>query len=341
MKILLTGAGGFVGSHTLAHMLKNTDHDFVVTDSFRHRGSTARLRSVFEEVKSANQRVKVVSHDLTVPIDNVTKSEFGQIQTIISMASESHVDRSILEPRKFIENNVNLILTLLEYSRQLDSLELFLQISTDEVYGPAPNGQAHKEWSTFFPSNPYSSSKAAQESICYSYWRTFGLPMVISNTMNIIGERQDIEKFVPLVISNLLNSDKTYIHGTKSGENWISGSRYYLHARNQADALNYIINNKQKLQLRYSPTSTVLEKFNVVGEKELTNLEVVNLVGEFMNIQPIIEFTDFHSLRPGHDLRYALDGSKLKNFGWVPPVPLDQSLQRTVNWYLQNKQWLS
>ena len=171
--------------------------------------------------------------------------------------------------------------------------------------------------------------------------KPIGLEPVLCNTINIIGERQDIEKFVPLVISNLLNTNKTYIHGTKSGENWISGSRYYLHARNQADALNYIINNKQKLQLKYSPTNTMLEKFNVVGEKELTNLEVVNLIGKLMNIKPIVEFTDFHSLRPGHDLRYALDGSKLKDFGWFPPVPLDQSLERTVKWYLQNRQWLA
>ena len=206
MKILLTGAGGFVGHHTLSHLLKTTDHDFIVTDSFRHRGNSARLRSVFEEVESATKRVKVVTHDLTTPIDSVTGREFGDVSIIISMASESHVDRSIEEPSNFIKNNTDLILTLLNFSRQLDSIELFLQISTDEVYGPAPLGTLHKEWDPYFPSNPYSASKAAQESICYSYWRTFGVPMVITNTMNIVGERQDTEKFVPMVISNLINN---------------------------------------------------------------------------------------------------------------------------------------
>lgn len=340
MRVLLTGAGGFVGHHTLSHLLKTTDHYFTVTDSFRHRGNSARLRSVFDEVKSASERVKVVTHDLTTPIDLVTSREFGQIEIIISMASESHVDRSIEEPRNFIENNTNLILTLLEYSRNLDSLELFLQISTDEVYGPAPDGILHKEWDPYFPSNPYSASKAAQESICYSYWRTFGVPMVLTNTMNIVGERQDTEKFIPMAISNLINGRSTSVHAKKTDGKWISGSRYYLHARNQADALRYIVLNKQKLSLNYLDDSSILEKFHVVGEKEVSNEEMVHLLASFVGTPPKIEFTDFHSSRPGHDLRYALDGGKLKNFGWLPPVPLEESLQKTVNWYLNNKNWL-
>lgn len=341
MRVLLTGAGGFVGHHTLSHLLKTTDHDFVVTDSFRHRGNSARLRSVFEEVSSAKERVRVITHDLTTPIDLVTSREFGDIQILISMASESHVDRSIEDPRSFIENNTNLILTLLEYSRQIDSLELFLQISTDEVYGPAPGGILHKEWDPYFPSNPYSASKAAQESICYSYWRTFGVPMILTNTMNIVGERQDTEKFIPMVISNLIKSKPIPVHAKKVEDKWISGSRYYLHARNQADALRYLILNKQELSLNYKDDSSILEKFHVVGEKELSNEEMVNLLAKFIGTSPKIEFTDFHSSRPGHDLRYALNGDKLKNFGWVPPVPLEQSLQKTVNWYLNNKNWIT
>jgi len=340
MKILLTGAGGFVGHHTLSHLLKTTDHDFIVTDSFRHRGNSARLRSVFEEVESATKRVKVVTHDLTTPIDSVTGREFGDVSIIISMASESHVDRSIEEPSNFIKNNTDLILTLLNFSRQLDSIELFLQISTDEVYGPAPLGTLHKEWDPYFPSNPYSASKAAQESICYSYWRTFGVPMVITNTMNIVGERQDTEKFVPMVISNLINNKPIPVHAKRVGEKWVSGSRYYLHARNQADALKHIIDNKNKLALNYSKDSSILEKFHVVGEKELSNEEMVILLANFIGASPQIEFTDFHSSRPGHDLRYALDGGRLRDFGWLPPVPLEESLNKTVKWYLNNKNWL-
>jgi dTDP-glucose 4,6-dehydratase len=341
MKVLLTGAGGFVGHHTLSHLLKTTDYRFIVTDSFRHRGNSARLRSVFDEVVSAKDRVKVVTHNLTTPIDLVTSREFGDIQIIISMASESHVDRSIEEPRSFIENNVNLILTLLEYSRHLQNLQLFLQISTDEVYGPAPGAVLHKEWDPYFPSNPYSASKAAQESICHSYWRTFGIPMVLTNTMNIVGERQDTEKFIPMIISNLINDKPIPVHAKKILDKWVSGSRYYLHARNQADALRHIIFNKQNLLLNYTDDASVLEKFHVVGEKEISNEDMVNLLATFVGTLPKIEFTDFHSSRPGHDLRYALDGERLKNFGWVPPVPLEDSLHKTVKWYLNNKNWIA
>jgi len=257
------------------------------------------------------------------------------------MASESHVDRSIEEPRSFIENNTNLILTLLEYSRQLQNIQLFLQISTDEVYGPAPGGILHKEWDPYFPSNPYSASKAAQESICYSYWRTFGVPMVLTNTMNIVGERQDTEKFIPMIISNLINNKPIPVHAKKILDKWISGSRFYLHARNQADALRYIIFNKQNLLLNYTDDTSALEKFHIVGEKEVSNEDMVNLLAKFIGTSPKIEFTDFHTSRPGHDLRYALDGGRLKNFGWVPPVPLEDSLHKTVKWYLNNKNWIA
>ncbi len=340
MRVLLTGAGGFCGSHALQHFLRTTDYYFVVTDSFRHKGNSARLRYVFESEKSAAARVKVVTHDLTTPIDLVTSKEFGEIQIIISMASESHVDRSIKEPRSFIENNTNLILTLLEYSRQLSNLELFLQISTDEVYGPASQGVFHKEWDPYFPSNPYAASKAAQESICFSYWRTYGLPMIFTNTMNIIGERQDNEKFVPMIIGKLINNEPITVHAKKVLGNWISGSRHYLHARNHADALRHIIQNREKLSLKYTDSSTSLEKFHIVGDKELSNEELVHILGELVSVKPKIEFTDFYSSRPGYDFRYALSGDKIKDFGWTSPITLEESLYNVVDWYLKNKNWL-
>lgn len=337
----MTGAAGFVGHHTLAHFLKTTDYDFVVTDSFKHRGISARLRSVFDEIPSAEKRVRVFTHDLNVPIDAVTASEFGDINFIINMASESHVDRSITNPREFFINNVNLVLTVLDYARNCSALEMMIQISTDEVYGPAPIGHNHKEWESYFPSNPYSASKASQESACYAYWRTYGIPLLITNTMNIIGERQDKEKFVPMTISNLISNKNVPVHAKlDSGGKWEVGSRYYLHARNQADALRFLVEKSSQLDLVYRNSSKPLEKFNVVGEQELRNDEVVNLVAKFLGIESKIEYTDFHSSRPGHDLRYALDGTKLKDFGWVPPIPLEKSIERTVQWYQKNTNWL-
>jgi dTDP-glucose 4,6-dehydratase len=144
-----------------------------------------------------------------------------------------------------------------------------------------------------------------------------------------------------MIISNLINNKQIPVHAKKIADKWVSGSRYYLHARNQADALRHIIQNKQKLSLNYNDDASILEKFHVVGEKEVSNEDMVNLLAKFIGTSPKIEFTDFHSSRPGHDLRYALDGKKLKNFGWVPPVPLEDSLQKTVKWYLNNKIWIS
>jgi len=233
VKVLLTGGGGFVGHHTLEHILKTTDWDVVVLDSFRHKGISARLRAVFNANPNEIKRVTVVTHDLRTPIDEITSKEIGHIDVIINNASESHVDRSLIEPRHFIMNNVSIAVSMLEYARTIPDLKLFIQVSTDEVYGPAKNGDSHPEYDAILPSNPYSASKASQEAIAISYWRSYDIPVVISNTMNIIGERQDVEKFIPKTISQLLSGLKMPVHANLNNGVWSSGSRYYLHARNQ------------------------------------------------------------------------------------------------------------
>jgi dTDP-glucose 4,6-dehydratase len=342
-RLLLTGAAGFVGHHTLSHLLKTTDWEIVVTDSFRHFGTSSRLRAVFEELPQHRNRVKVVTHDLNAPIDYVTASEIGNINYIINMASNSHVDRSISEPRPFVENNVALQLTMLEYARTLSELEIFLHISTDEVYGPAPVGNDHEEWSEIIPSNPYSASKAAQEALAIAYWRTYDIPIVISNTMNIIGERQDVEKFVPLSISRLLKGESVPVHAKESNGKWIAGSRFYLHARNQADALRFIILECTKNKLRYSEGLAKPERFNVRGEVEIHNDDMVRLIAELMNLESTsghVKYVNVEGTRPGHDLRYALTGTKLFGMGWKPPVPLRESLDRTIKWTRANPEWL-
>lgn len=342
-RLLLTGAGGFVGHHTLAHLLKTTDWEIIVTDSFRHFGTSARLRAVFEELPQMRNRVKVVTHDLNAPIDNITAHEIGQVDFIINMASNSHVDRSITEPRVFIENNVALQLTMAEFARGQKNLRVFLHVSTDEVYGPAPEGNDHPEWSEIIPSNPYSASKAAQEAIAISYWRTYDIPIVISNTMNIIGERQDVEKFIPLCISRLKNGKSVPVHAQKSGEKWRAGSRFYLHARNQADALRFILESAPNRPIKYSEGLRRPERFNIRGEIEIHNDDMVNLIAELMGFQTRdshVEYVNVEGSRPGHDLRYALNGDKLLNLGWKPPVPLRESLDRTIKWTLRNPEWL-
>jgi len=345
MKVLLTGAGGFVGHHTLAHLLKTTDWNIVATDSFRHFGISARIRAVLEELPNEAARVKVVTHDLTTPIDPITAKEFGDPNVIINMASDSHVDRSISDPRPFVENNVTLVLTLLEYARTLPDLKTFIQIGTDEVYGPAPEGVNHPEWSTQIPSNPYSASKSAQEAIAISYWRTFNIPLILTNTMNIIGERQDVEKFVPLIIRFLQQGEPVPVHAIEKNGRWVAGSRFYLHARNQADALRFLITHFINTPHSYSDGLERPERFNVRGEIEVSNDEMVTLIAKFLGISKpkseLVRFMDVEGTRPGHDLRYALNGDKLVAMGWKPPVTFEKSLERTVDWTVKNPIWIS
>ena len=333
-RVLLTGASGFVGSHVLRHILANTEWEVVCLSSFRHRGLTDRIRLAVKDYDDDFNRVKVISHDLTAPISPVLSNEIGKIDYVFNVASDSHVDRSIVEPVPFIENNVSLVCNILEWARFSD-IDRFIHVSTDEVYGPAPSGYAHREWEDqYLPSNPYSASKAAQESIAYSYWRTYDLPLIITNTMNIIGEMQDPEKFVPMIMKRVLSEETVTIHASPTGE---IGSRFYLHARNQADALLYTINQPI---LKYGE-SHVPQKFHVVGEREVDNLEMATMVAEYVGKPLKYELVDFHSSRPGHDLRYALDGNKIAEAGWVAPLSLEESIERTVNWTLKNKEWLS
>jgi len=330
-RVLLTGAGGFVGSHTLRHIMQKTDWHVVVLDSFRHKGVTDRIRIQMDGMDRS--RLTVLTHDLQAPISPYLAHQMGKIDYIISMASESHVDRSIEAPRDFIVNNVQLILTLLEYAREYP-VEKFLHVSTDEVYGPAPAGHNHMEWEPMLPSNPYSASKAAQESIAFSYWRTYGIPLIITNTMNIIGELQDPEKFVPMTMKKIAAGEPMTIHASKDG---VIGSRFYLHARNQADALVFLLQNGQPTP--YGLTDRP-DKFHIVGEREVNNLEMAQLIAKYMDRPLQYELVDFHSSRPGHDLRYALDGSKLADLGWTAPLGLEASLKRTIEWTLKHPEWL-
>lgn len=358
-RILLTGASGFVGSHVLRHILTTTNWHVVCPVTFRHKGISDRLVTAMDGLDQS--RVTIVQTDLTAPISKVSAHKFGEIHYILNVASESHVDRSIEEPAAFIQSNVALITNILDYARTLDTLEVFLQVSTDEVYGPAAPGEAHREWiDNIKPSNPYSASKAAQEAIAYSYWRTYDIPLIISNTMNIIGETQDSEKFFPKTLKNALAGTEMTIHASAEGE---IGSRFYLHARNQADGLlfllkHFTIQEKYKGQgvrlagsippdteefetLRYSWGGTVPPRYHIVGEREVDNLEMAQLIAKAVGKPLKYKLEDFHSSRPGHDLRYALDGAKIAGIGWKAPLPLEESIASTVKWTLANPEWLS
>jgi len=334
-KVVLSGACGFIGSHMVEHFLKNTDWDIIVLDKLTYASSGFdRLRGIecFDE-----KRVKTFTVDLNEPISVGVRKEIGEVDYIVNLASESHVDNSITDPVNFVKNNVNLVLNMLEWARTLKTLKKFIQFSTDEVYGTAPEGRDYKEGDRFNPGNPYSASKAAQECIAVAYENTYGVPVVVTNTMNVIGERQHPEKFVPLCIRKIVKGETITIHANKDKTK--SGTRFYLHARNIAKAVHFILTETDEI---VDNIDTSKGRFNIVGQKEISNLELAQLVAKILGKELKYEMVDFHSSRPGHDLRYALDGSKLKGLGFEYPVSLEESLKKVIEWSLkpENKKWI-
>lgn len=343
-RLLLTGASGFVGSHALRHVLVNTDWDVICPVSYAHQGLPERIGVAMsgangEIVLDWMKRVSTVYHDLRAqPYEHSpTWASVGHVDYIWNIAAESHVDRSIDEPIPFIRSNVDLALAIAEVSRMLEP-EMILHMSTDEVYGPAAPGQFHAEWDAIRPSNPYSASKACQEAILYSYWRTYGLPLVVTNTMNIIGETQAPEKYMPKVLRSVLRGEALTVHAEiKDGQKPRVGSRCWLHARNLADAWLWITEHDPVLS--YSDGHSDPLRLHIVGE-ELSNLELAEKVAEAAGRSLEYELVDVHSTRPGHDLRYALDGEKIDRLGWKAPVSLDEGIEHIVRWTLEHPHWL-
>jgi len=342
-RLLLTGGSGFIGSHFLQHTLLNTDWDVICIASWKHKGTPERIEEVLREHPEWKERITVITHDLESPFPERTAKRIGQVDYIVNFAAQSHVDRSITDPVPFVTNNVNSVLTMLEFARtQIPyGLKAFVQISTDEVYGAAPRGTNHKEWSAILPSNPYSASKACQEAIAISYWRTYDVPLIITNTMNNFGEMQDPEKYMAMIIRMVKRGETVPIHGKVDDEKRESdiGSRFYLHARNHADAVLFLLRNTTPAA--YEDTVVMQpDRYNIVGDEELSNKVVANMISAHMKLPLKYEWVDFHATRPGHDRRYALDGSKLTALGWKPPVDMATSLHRYIDWTLAHPFWL-
>lgn len=350
MKVMLSGCGGFVGAHVLRHILMTTDWQVIAPVSFKHKGMPERIESSICGDPEWAKRVEIIHWDMVAPAPMSLHAALGgDTDVFMNVASESHVDRSISEPVDFVLNNVALMLNVLELARKHEP-KLLLQMSTDEVYGPAYGDHRHSEWETIAPSNPYSGSKAAQEAIAFSYWRTYSVPVVITNTMNIIGEMMDTEKFFPMIIRSLANDMPITVHTAPDGT---PGSRFYLHARNLADAWVWLTrmyscdlpDGSSEVSLRgpsmYGADGVHLpDRYHIVGEQEIDNLSFVHMIADIMGKEPRIVLQSFHESRPGHDLRYALDGSKLDALGWKPPVPLRESLEKAVRWTLDRPEWL-
>lgn len=339
--ILITGGCGFIGHHFVEHILKNTDWSIVLIDKLSYASSGFnRLRdiNVYD-----SKRIKILTHDLTKPITECLLDEIGQVNYIIHMAASTHVDNCIINPRQAVYDNVLGTLEILEVARLLKQncsyLELLIYFSTDEVFGPIEYPNSFSEWDRYNSGNPYSASKAGGEELCLAYANTYKLPIFISHTMNSFGERQHPEKFIPKIIKAILNNQKVIIHTNKTKTS--IGSRFWIHARNVSDGVLYLIND---ILPKYTNTTNdiLIDKFNIVGEKECNNLEIATFVANIIGKPLNYELVDGQTSRPGHDLRYALNGSKMKNLGWVLKKDFEESLTNTVLWYLQkdNMKWL-
>lgn len=346
---LMTGAAGFIGHHVLRHILDTTDWDVTCLVTFRNKGKSDRLKLALDG--HDRTRVRIIHHDLQGPISAQTDATIGPVDYVFSIASDSHVDRSLEEPVDFMQRNVAIITNLAEWARHRD-IKAFIHLSTDEVYGPAKTGQAHQEWvDPIKPSNAYSASKAAQEAYLFSCWRAFDLPLIIMNLMNQVGETQDPEKFVPKVLAAAVNGTELLIHAAPDGT---IGTRMYMHPTCLASAMlfalewtqnnpkaetNWLEASQPSESLRYSLGGDLPYRFHVAGT-EIRNDHMAELVAHHAGLPLRWRAIDAKTSRPGHDLRYALDDTKIRRLGWTPPLTLEEAVKRTVEWTMAHPEWL-
>lgn len=362
-RILITGGTGFIGHHIIEHIMRGyTELDPATTricilDRLDETSSYERLRDI-ESWHQWCHHISTVWHDLKSPINQTVKDMIferlgGNPTGILHLAASTHVDRSITEPVSFVMDNVVGTVNLLEYGREQTEdarnakcdgnniVPTILIFSTDEVYGPAPGDTLYSEGDRHDPGNPYSGSKAAAESMARSYRNTYKMDILITNCMNVFGERQHPEKFFPMTIRKCLNGEMNIIHADETKT--VSGSRFYLHARNCADATIFAMLHGRRDDGEGAAAGT----YHIVGDQEVTNLAVVELIWEIVNeiengIPPLeYEMFDFHGSRPGHDLRYGQSGDKLAGMGFRFKLSFVESLEKTVRWYLDNLTWLN
>tara|TARA_B110000879_G_C11177503_1_gene516756 strand:+ start:1316 stop:2380 length:1065 start_codon:yes stop_codon:yes gene_type:complete len=338
MKILVTGGAGFIGSAVIRHIISNTNDSVVNLDKLTYAGNLESLHEVSSSDRYVFERV-----DICDKVEVTRVFEQHNPDVVMHLAAESHVDRSIDGPSEFIETNIIGTYTLLEAARQywqiLDeshkSKFRFHHISTDEVYGDLEGPEdLFTETTSYAPSSPYSASKASSDHLVRAWLRTYGLPSVITNCSNNYGSYHFPEKLIPLIILNALEGKPLPVYG--DGQQ----IRDWLYVEDHARAL-YLVAKKGEIG----------ETYNIGGHNEKANIAVVTILCELMEeLAPIkpegIEFyrdlITYVKDRPGHDVRYAIDASKIeRELGWKPEETFESGIRKTVQWYLNNKEWWS
>jgi dTDP-glucose 4,6-dehydratase len=319
MKIIVTGGAGFIGGNFVHYMIKeHKDYEIVCIDALTYAGNMETLAPVMENPNFKFLKADVADRHSIYKIFEEEKPEI-----IVNFAAESHVDRSIEEPEVFLRTNLMGTQVLLDACRKY-GIKRYHQVSTDEVYGDLPLDRTDLFFTEATPiqtSSPYSASKAGADLLVQSYFRTFKLPVTISRCSNNYGPYHFPEKLIPLMIANALNDKPLPVYGT--GEN----VRDWLYVEDHCRAIDLIIHN-----------GTVGEVYNIGGHNERTNLEVVRtIIRELGGSEELITYVKD---RAGHDLRYAIDPTKIHNeLGWLPETTFDEGIKLTIKWYLDNKEW--
>lgn len=313
-RLIVTGGCGFIGSNFIRLIIeKYPNKEIVNIDKLTYSGNKENLKDL---EKKGNY--KFIQEDIR-NFDSIQKIiQKGDI--IVNFAAESHVDNSIKDPNIFITTNILGTHSILEAARKKQA-KLFVQISTDEIYGSLNfEDKSSKEIDFLKPSSPYSASKAAAEMLCLGNIRTFNQPIIITRSSNNFGPYQFPEKLIPLFVTNLLEGKKIPLYG--SGKNM----RDWIYVQDNCEAIDFIINN-----------GDIGEIYNIGGGNEISNLELTKKILKKIGFNE--EFINYVEDRKGHDLRYSLDCSKIKNIGWKPLFNFDQALEKTINWYKNNKNW--
>lgn len=328
--ILVTGGAGFIGSNFVRYMLnKYSNYNIINYDKLTYAGNIRNLVGV-----DKYKNYKFIKADICnyKKLDDTFKSE--KIDNVIHFAAESHVDKSILDPFSFVKTNVLGTLNLLEVSRKNWKNDykgkLFHHISTDEVFGSAEDGLFFNEKTPYDPHSPYSASKASSDHFVRAYFDTYDLPIKISNCSNNYGPFQFPEKFIPLIIYNIINKKELPIYG--DGQN----IRDWIHVYDHADALDLIFHK-----------GLIGETYLVGANDQRKNIEIVNIITDFADLllqrengssKDLIRFVED---RPGHDKRYAIDTEKIySQLGWKPKINLKNGIKKTIEWYIENKKWI-
>ncbi|MFO7828295.1 MAG: dTDP-glucose 4,6-dehydratase [Bacteroidales bacterium] len=328
--ILITGGAGFIGSHVVRLFVNKYQDDKIVNlDKLTYAGNLENIKDIEKAANYEFVKGDIVDEEFVFRL-----FEKFRFDGVIHLAAESHVDRSIANPNEFIKTNIVGTLNLLNAARNIwkDTKEkLFYHISTDEVYGSLGDEGLFTEETTYDPRSPYSASKASSDHLVRAYYHTFGLPVVITNCSNNYGPNQFPEKLIPLAVNNIKKKKSIPVYG--KGEN----IRDWLYVEDHANAIDLVYHKGEKG-----------ETYNIGGNNEWQNIDLIRTLCKIMDRKldraegESEKLITFVKDRAGHDLRYAIDSSKIQNeLGWSPSLQFEEGLEKTVDWYLKNQDWLN